>query len=79
MNIHHDVRCTLPHDHEGECSNKSRVVICVALEIDEESISAAEVMEQVQDALEEAINTENLEARLVSVNIGDSTTRVSGR
>ena len=79
MNILHDVRCTLPHDHEGECSNKSRVVISVVLEIDEESMSAAEVMEQVQAALEGATDTDNLDARLVSINIGDSTTRVSGR
>jgi len=65
MNIHHDVRCTLPHDHEGECSNKSRIVISVVLEIDEESMSAAEAMEEVQAALEGAIDTDNLQANLV--------------
>jgi len=72
MSIHHDVRCTLPHDHEGECSTMNRIVISVVLEIDEELLSAAEAMEQVQCALEGAIDTDNLEARLVSVNIGDS-------
>jgi hypothetical protein len=70
MNIHHDVRCTLPDNHEGECRNKSRIVISVVLEIDEESLSAAEAMEEVQCALEGAIDTDNFEARLVSVNIG---------
>jgi hypothetical protein len=66
-NICTDVRCTLPANHVGDCTSKTRITVEITLEYDAEETSAEDIRAEIEAAIEMSIDSDNLPAQLISV------------